>query len=38
MIHDEPYLPGMPIFLPARSAAEPIPDEVFAKTIEGYVP
>ena len=38
MIHEEPYLPGMPIFFPARPAASVMPDEVFANTIEGYVP
>jgi hypothetical protein len=30
-------LPGIPIFLPARSAADVMPDDVFANTIEGYV-
>ena len=35
MIQDEPYLPGIPIFLPARSAAVVMPDDAFAKTIDG---
>ena len=38
MIQDEPYLPGMPSFFPRRSAAFVIPDDFFAKTIDGYVP
>ena len=35
MIHDEPYLPGMPIFLPLRSEAVLIPDDALPKTIDG---
>ena len=38
MIQDEPYLPGMPIFLPFRSAAAVIPDDAFANTIDGNLP
>ena len=38
MIQDDPYLPGMPIFLPRRSAAVLIPDDAFANTIDGNVP
>ena len=38
MIQDEPYLPGMPIFLPFRSAAVLIPDVAFANTIDGNLP
>ena len=37
-IHDVPYLPGMPIFLPFRSAAVLIPLAAFATTIAGNVP
>ena len=38
MIHDEPYLPGIPSFLPFRSAAVLIPDDVLANTIDGNLP
>ena len=38
MIQDEPYLPGMPSFLPLRSAAVVIPVDVLANTIEGNLP
>src|SRR5262249_1774086 len=36
--HDEPYLPGIPIFLPLRSAAALMPDVSLAKTIDGNRP
>src|SRR4029079_11870331 len=35
---DEPYLPGIPIFLPFRSAAVLIPDDSLANTIDGNLP
>ena len=38
MIQDEPYLPGMPIFLPFRSAALAMPDPALASTMDGNVP
>ena len=38
MIQDDPYLPGIPMRLPLRSAALLIPDASFAKTIEGNRP
>src|SRR5436190_21461 len=36
MIQDEAYFPGMPRFLPFGSAAVLMPDDAFAKTIDGY--
>ena len=38
MIQDEPYLPGIPSFLPFRSAAVLIPVDVLANTIDGNLP
>ena len=38
MIHELPYLPGMPIFLPLRSAAVAIPESAFAMTTLGNWP
>ncbi len=38
MIHDEPYLPGVPIFLPLRSAAVLMPESALARTIDGNWP
>jgi hypothetical protein len=35
MIHDEPYLPGIPSFLPTSLSASVIPLPALAKTIEG---
>ncbi len=37
-IQDVPYLPGMPIFLPFRSAAVLMPLAAFAITTAGKVP
>ncbi len=38
MIHDEPYLPGVPIFLPLRSAAVLMPESALARTTDGNWP
>ena len=38
MIHELPYLPGMPIFFPLRSAAVAIPESALAMTTLGNLP
>ncbi len=38
MIHDEPYLPGIPILFPLRSAADEMPEPAFAITTDGNCP
>ena len=35
MIHDEPYLPGIPSFFPTRPSASAIPLLALANTIDG---
>ncbi|MNC99569.1 hypothetical protein D3C83_179020 [compost metagenome] len=38
MTQDDPYRPGIPSFLPLRSAGFVIPESAFANTIDGNVP